>query len=85
LIGAAEQFVGRAIARLARNVPQREVDAGHGMRTHADTAVVIGRVEHAISADVDGQRVEAHEGVGEAVANLVGERGLDDGLDHGGG
>ena len=41
LIGATEQFVGRAAARFAGNVPQREVDASHGVCAHADATVVV--------------------------------------------
>ena len=54
LIGTAEQFVGRAIARFTGNVPQREIDAGHGVRAHADATVVVGCFEHAGTAYVDG-------------------------------
>ena len=53
------------------------------MRADADAAVVVGRGHHAVHADVDGQGILSFERIGQAIADLVRERGFDHGFDHG--
>ena len=81
---AAQKLVDGLSARFARNVPERQVDPGHGVPSHADPAIVVGRRHHPVRAGVDVQGIGAGQRVGQAVADLVRKRRVDDGLDHGG-
>ena len=71
LVGTAEQLVHGTVAGFAVDVPEGEVDAGHGMRPGAGTAVVIGRLLHGGHADVEGQRITTDQGIGQTVGDLV--------------
>jgi hypothetical protein len=83
LEGAAEQLIDGLVRGLAGDVPERHVDARHGVGAQARAAVEVRRLAHRGGADVDCERVVPHDRAAQAAADLVREGRVDDRLDRG--
>ena len=76
LLGA-KQAVDRLTVRLARDVPEGDVDPGDRMGAGAVAREVLREVIDALHAGVDGQRVGALQCAGHAARNAIRQRRLD--------
>ena len=80
---AAEQLVNGPAGCLAEDVPQGNVDGAHGLDGSPLPAVEDGAFVHAMDEPIDLERVLAHHALGQAAADLMRQRRVNDCLgDH---
>jgi len=77
---AAEQLIDGALDRFANDVPQRDLDATHGLDDGPLSAVKDRAFVHAMDEPIDLERVLAEHALGEPARDFVGERRVDDRL-----
>ena len=80
--GAAEKAMDRLTAVLSEDVPQRDVDAAHGLNDDAPAAISCGVVVHERPKRIDVERVPAHEKLLQPLPRQLRNRSVYDRLQH---